>query len=183
MKKIIYTLIVLLSGFMYSQPSSTTIQLLQCSSYTPNSELNKFVGNWKWASGNDSFEMVLKKEKVFDLGKDDQSCEDIIIGFHKYIKNGTIIESTLQNQNSSYALRLNSISSWSIVINSTELRGGIKNISNYNNPIKFEFEYIDSNHLKIKSLKNFPGTKIYFPGQTIPSNEINLPQDIILTNQ
>lgn len=168
---------------MFSQPSSAILQPYQCSSYTPNTELNKFVGNWKWTSGNNSFEMVLKKEKVFKPLDDDQSCEDIIIGFHKYIKNGTEIESSLQNQNSNYSQKLNSISSWSIVINSIELRGGIDNISNYNNPIKFEFEYIDNNHLKIKSLENFPGTKIYFPGQTIPGSEINLPQNIILTKQ
>lgn len=170
---------LLLSQLMLSQRA--IINPVPCSSYTPNTLMDKFTGHWKWLSGNDSFEMILKKEKIFNIIKDDNSCLDKIIGFHQYVKNGIVIESSLQNQNSNFNQDLMSIYG-SAVIPGDILWAGIDILSNGNN-VKMEVEYIDANHIKIISLKNDPGVKLYLPGQVIPSSEITLPQNIILTKQ
>lgn len=182
--KIIFTLVmVFISNQLSAQPGGNNVPIpVACTSYTPNPELNKFLGTWKWTSGNDSFEMVLKKEKIQDI-MDENACEDIIYGFHEYKKNGIVIESSLPFQNMSYEQQKNSISSWSIVINAIELRGGMYNISKGNNHIKFKFELIDNNHLEIKALENYEGVKAYPPGVPIPSSDINLPVGIILLKQ
>jgi len=181
-KYIISTAALFFASLMYSQHENlgTPVQI-QCSSYTPSPELDKFTGHWKWISGNNSFEIVLKKEKIFSVIGDTQSCIDVIIGFHEYIKNGVLIESSLQNQDASFNQKLHSITLYGV--QDQMLLGGIDNLSNLKKPLRMELEYIDSTHLKIKSLMNYEGTKMYLPGQPIPSSEINLIiEGITLTN-
>ncbi|MCU7617855.1 hypothetical protein NZ698_11650 [Chryseobacterium sp. PBS4-4] len=100
MKLFILTLMILpTSVFSQQFNPNTSIASIQCSSYTPNNQFDKFIGTWKWTNGNETLVIVLKKEKVLDVWKED-TCEDVLIGFHKYTKNGIIIESTLENINS-----------------------------------------------------------------------------------
>ena len=183
-KYIISTAALFFASLMYSQHGNlgTPVQI-QCSSYTQKPELDKFTGHWKWTSGNNSFEMVLKKEKIFSIiGNDHQACEDIIIGFHEYIKNGVLIESSLQHQDTNFSQDFESMTFFGVF--GQILLGGMSNISNLNNNIRMELEYIDSTHLKIKSLTNYQGVKVYLPGQPIPSSEINLIiEGITLTKQ
>ncbi len=64
-------------------------------SFTSHPELNKFVGDWKWGSGADSVILHLEKQFVHypqPLNFD----EELLVGWHKYIKNGTIVETSLQ---------------------------------------------------------------------------------------
>ncbi|SUX46134.1 DUF6705 family protein [Chryseobacterium indoltheticum] len=180
-KYILIALAVLFTNLSFAQKNLNPIQEIPCSTYTPDTEMDTFVGNWKWTSGNDSFEILLKKEKVFHSISNDHSCVDRIIGFHQYVKNGTIIESSLQHQNTNFAENLMSIYGYIVAPNQI-LWAGVDILSNGNH-VKMELEYIDANHVKIKSLNTYPGTKLYLPGQTIPSSEITLPQDIILTKQ
>ncbi|WP_368407658.1 DUF6705 family protein [Chryseobacterium edaphi] len=180
------SLIILLlftSHFAKSQQLSpnVTITPMQCSSYIPNPLMDKFVGHWKWTSSNNSFEMILKKEKTYNIIEDDHSCVDYIIGFHQYIKNGVIIENSLQHQNTNFSQKLKSIFGAGVIPGDI-LWAGIDNLSTGSH-VKMEVEYIDATHIKIKSIKNYPGTKLYLPGETIPSSEITLPQNIILTKQ
>ena len=172
---------VLCVNFLSAQPANATKTLYQCSSYEPKPEIDKYVGTWKWASGNDSFEIILKKEKVFDISEDDLSCIDVIIGFHKYIKNGVVVESSLQHQNTTFTQRLLSI------YGSAEVPGqilwtGIDILSN-GNYVKMKLKYTDANHLFIKSIENYQGVKIIPVGTPIPSSEIIFPDNIVLTKQ
>ena len=174
---------ILINNKLIAQPGgNATPTLVPCSFYIQSQELDKFVGTWKWTSGNDSFEIVLKKEKISDLF-DEDTCEDIIYGFHEYKKNNNIIESSLQYANTTFVQQKNTIYSPNFVVNSFELRGGIDNLSKGNNRLKFRFLLIDSNHIEIKSLDNYDGVKAYLPGIPIPPSEINLPIGIILSKQ
>ncbi|AZA60886.1 hypothetical protein EG340_07450 [Chryseobacterium indoltheticum] len=180
-KYILICLAILFTNLIFAQKNVGPIQEIPCSSYTPKPQFDKFIGHWKWTSGNDSFEMILKKEKTFNIIASDHSCVDYIIGFHQYSKNGAIIESSLQHQNTNYGAKLKSIFGVGVSPDDV-LSAGVDILSNGNH-VKMELEYIDANHVKIKSLNTYPGTKLYLPGQTIPSSEITLPQDIILTKQ
>ncbi|KGO86208.1 hypothetical protein Q764_13740 [Flavobacterium suncheonense GH29-5 = DSM 17707] len=55
-------------------------------------EMNKFVGTWKFTSGNTTLTITLeKKENVFD----GEFYEDLLIGEYKYVKNGIELINTL----------------------------------------------------------------------------------------
>ncbi|WP_407404806.1 DUF6705 family protein, partial [Chryseobacterium sp.] len=60
------------------------------------------------------------------------------------------------------------------------LHGYLQHISK-NKSVEFEIEYIDSNHIKLLSLKNKPGTKVTIQGQPVFDWSISFPQNIILT--
>jgi hypothetical protein len=57
-----------------------------------NPNLDKFVGRWKWSSGTD--EIIIQLKKVNYLSKDNIR-EDVLMGAHQYLSNGTIIEDHL----------------------------------------------------------------------------------------
>lgn len=64
-------------------------------------DLIRFVGTWKYTSGNTSIEIVLQKKEM-QLICDGAGCEwgfytDIIIGEYKYIENGNVVVNTLSN--------------------------------------------------------------------------------------
>ena len=58
-------------------------------------ELNKFVGTWKWALGNDSLIVNLCKQSIL-FPAPLNYYEEVLVGWHKYVKNGILIESLLQ---------------------------------------------------------------------------------------
>ena len=64
-------------------------------SFISHPELAKFIGDWKWGSGTDSVLLHLEKQFIhypMPLSYD----EEAIVGWHKYMKNGIMIESSLQ---------------------------------------------------------------------------------------
>lgn len=61
-------------------------------SFYKNENLNKFIGTWEWHSNKDTLTLTCKKLTVVNMsGKD----IDIICVWHKFVKNGLIIENTL----------------------------------------------------------------------------------------
>lgn len=56
-----------------------------------NNNINKFEGTWQWVSGNDTLILKLKKLNT----SFDTYTEDVLMGVHKYVKNGVIIEDAL----------------------------------------------------------------------------------------
>ncbi|MNW09727.1 hypothetical protein D3C71_2067970 [compost metagenome] len=60
--------------------------------------------------------------------------------------------------------------------------GGITHTSK-DKSIKFEIEYIDSTHIKLVELKDYPGLKVNAPGKPSYDWSISLPENIILTKQ
>jgi hypothetical protein len=90
MKKILIIILVLTSLITKGQPPHPA------GSYTAHPEFNKFVGTWLWTSGTDTIKLVLQKQVIhypYQLNYD----EDRLVGWHKYVKNGVLIESDLQN--------------------------------------------------------------------------------------
>ena len=64
--------------------------------YATKPELNQFVGTWKSISGTDTVTIVFQKQKVHFQ---DDLCtydSDEMLGWHKYVKNGVVIENNLQ---------------------------------------------------------------------------------------
>ena len=54
-----------------------------------NNDINKFVGIWRWSSGNDTVEITLQKQNYHNQFQ-------TLCGWHKYVKNGILIESSYQ---------------------------------------------------------------------------------------
>jgi len=142
---------------------------------------DKFMGTWKWESGNNSLTLIMKKENVL-VPFPNNVHADWVIGFHKFVNNGLTIEDTTMFSNTNYNDKKNTIVAGSKDGYPNILHGGIYHKSK-NKFIEFEIEYIDSTHIKILSLKNRPGTKITIQGQPPFDWSISLPQNIILTKQ
>jgi hypothetical protein len=82
MKKILVTVLIMnITNLLFAQTN-----------YTP-------TGTWKWISNNDTIEMYFKLD-VIHVGSKNYP---VVIGFHKYIKNGILIENTLQFSNTNYS--------------------------------------------------------------------------------
>ncbi|MCU7617852.1 hypothetical protein NZ698_11635 [Chryseobacterium sp. PBS4-4] len=178
-------ILMIFPSLVFSQQfnPNTSIASIQCSSYTPNNQFDKFIGTWKWTDGSETLEIVLKKEKVLVPFKHDSSCQDILLGFHRYTKNGVIIESTLENINSFQNQKLYSLYSsgfWDD--NYNQFVGSFKH-SSRNNIMRIKMDYINSTSLKIISFENYEGTRITVPGDPIADLTIDLPVNIILTKQ
>ncbi len=82
MKKLVYIVIsLLISNSAFSQTN-----------YTP-------TGLWRFTNNNDTIYFYLKKDQISLSEKNYQ----ILIGFHKYVKNSNVIESTFQDTNTVYS--------------------------------------------------------------------------------
>jgi hypothetical protein len=81
------TLILIMSLFVFT--ASVLAQVNESS----DPALNKFEGIWKWGNDRDSLTFILQKQMV--------SCTpyyrmEKIVGWHKYIQNGKVTESSVQ---------------------------------------------------------------------------------------
>jgi hypothetical protein len=59
-----------------------------------DNNLNKFVGTWRWTSGTDTVEIVLQKQ-VYNIPMTGSNSE-ALAGWHRYVKNGVLVQSSLQ---------------------------------------------------------------------------------------
>ena len=146
-----------------------------------DANLNKFVGTWIWQNGNNSFTLILKKENAL-MPFPENYHEEHIIGFHKYVNNGVVIENFLTVSNTNFSDKKWTIFSSIDNSNSNILSGSIFHATK-DKSVQFEIEYIDATHIKLLSLKNRPGLKVSAPGQPPFDWSITLPQNIILTKQ
>jgi hypothetical protein len=64
-------------------------------SYNSKPELDKFVGTWRWVSGHDTVEIHLFKQAIHYPEPLNYDVE-ALVGWHKYVKNGIVIETSLQ---------------------------------------------------------------------------------------
>jgi hypothetical protein len=95
MKKILLILCIIWSSICSAQTPPAQ------GSYTTNPQLDKFVGTWIWISGSDTMKIVLQKQFVHH--KTPYSFEyESLIGWHRYVKNGIQVESSLQYIGSPY---------------------------------------------------------------------------------
>jgi hypothetical protein len=85
MRTILIIVLFLISKISICQPPvGATI-------YRP--ELNKFEGTWKFTSSTEEVIFMLKKIHYFSPGR--QVTEDVLMGSHKYTKNGVVVEDRL----------------------------------------------------------------------------------------
>ncbi|UHO38612.1 hypothetical protein H5J24_24515 [Chryseobacterium capnotolerans] len=146
----------------------------------PNSNIDKFIGAWVWQDNEKSLELVFRKENILLPIKGNVRA-DALIGFHKYVSNNLIIESSVQYSDTNYESKKSTILGYTLS-NPNKLVGSITHISKNKN-IEYEIEYIDSNHIKLLNLKNHNGVKINVPGQPLYDSSITLPANIILTRK
>ncbi|WP_312171233.1 DUF6705 family protein [Chryseobacterium sp.] len=176
MKNIIYLIFAL---FMVNINAQNTLPQSGDNILDPNAD--KFMGTWKWQNGNNSLTIIMKKENVL-VPFPENVHADWVIGFHKFVNNGAVIEDSTMFSNANYNDKKNSIVAGSKNGFPNILHGGIYHKSK-NKFVEFEIEYIDATHIKLLSLKNRPGLKVSAPGQPPFDWSITLPQNIILTKQ
>jgi hypothetical protein len=80
-------LIILLS--VLTQTSNAQVQV------PVNNHLNKFIGTWRWTAGQDTFEITLHKQ-IYRPFLTYPFAGEAIVGWHKYVKNGQLIQSSFQ---------------------------------------------------------------------------------------
>ncbi len=144
----------------------------------------KYTGTWLWESGKNSLMLVLKFDRI-DLSISDEhpAIIDAIYGYHKFVKNGHVIENSTVFKN----LKYSKTNKKSTVYGNTEendentLEGTIIHLSK-DKIIKFTIQYINPNHIKLVKVYNTPGIKISTAEHPYDSS-ISLPQNIILTRQ
>ena len=80
------TIIILFSFFLIKNSFAQTV--------ATDPELDKFVGVWRWKNGTDTMEITLQKQVYFLQFTNTYS--EILVGWHRYIKNGTLQQSSYQ---------------------------------------------------------------------------------------
>ena len=80
------------------------------------------TGTWKYVNGNDTIEIYFKTAQL-NVGELQQP---VLIGFHKYIKNGQLIENTLNYTFTSLTDNKYSIIIFDVQTNDTKNVGNIK---------------------------------------------------------
>ncbi|MDE5429496.1 DUF6705 family protein [Elizabethkingia meningoseptica] len=178
MKKVISVIcIVLLSVKMMAQDS-----LSKDIVYTPDKDIDKFIGTWLWKSGDSSLLFVLKKEEKVKLVPTMNVQIDIIYGFHKYIRDGVIIEDSLPYINTAYKEKKSTLLGSSDNANPNVLTGGITHLSK-DKSVKYEIQYLDNDHIKIIKIYDYEGFRVNSPGTKPYDTSISLPQNIVLVKQ
>lgn len=89
-----------------------------------NNDINKFVGTWRWTSGSDTVEIVLEKQ-VYVIPLTGSHTEDLV-GWHRYVKNGSLLQSSLQYVGRDVNIDFNS--------NSLDMKTTLHGSSYQNNP-------------------------------------------------
>jgi hypothetical protein len=147
-----------------------------------NPELNKFVGTWKWENNGNSLIIVFKNINA-KLPVTMDLYADILFGYHQYKVNNTIIEDSLPYLNTTFNQRKYTLITFGTQPNlpANRISVGFSHPSKHKS-VQGEFEYIDTNHIKIVSLKNYEGIRVMPTGQIFDWS-ITLPQNIILTKQ
>jgi hypothetical protein len=130
-------------------------------------------GSWKYINGTDTIEMYFKTDQIILNG----NAHPIIIGFHKYVKGGQLIESTIQLSNSgTYANHRYSIATYGIDTTKVQ-QGEIKDISlNYKRDIFFTKINPTTINVDLTSLERWQKNRP-------PNNAYTLPRHFTLIKQ
>ncbi len=178
-KKIIITVIAFLAivNFAFAQGVD-----IKPGYHNSDPDAKKFAGIWEWKKGNDSFTLILSFQKIeYKRLSIKNVTSDAIVGWHKFVRNGKIIEDSTPFKFSNYDK-----GKWTILSGTEEydrniLSGTIQHKSK-NKSVRFEIKYIDANHIKLIKVFNTQGVKISTPDNPYDSS-ISLPQNISLTKK
>ena len=174
--RLLYSFIAVLSGLFFA---TTYIKAQQPApgSYLSNNYVTKFEGTWRWTSGNDTVTIRLKKLKT-QLSNYE---EDILMGTHSYIKNGRLVESSMNRFDSiSSNNKKRTIFLWNDQsADTSKTKGYIRDISrNKDGEIYLEYTLNGSTPQLIWQIKVAEGA--YYGSHEYG---LTLPREIILTKQ
>ena len=155
MKKSIIIILIIISN-----QTNVTAQ----TNYTP-------VGLWKYISGADTISMYFKRDQVTD----GITTNQLLIGFHKYIKNGIVMESTFHDTNTVFLQNKYSLIMFFKNQETVVTEGCIKDINLNNNRYIF-LKKINPTTIKV-SLTYIQGVRNNRP------YGFTLPRQFILTKQ
>ena len=172
-------LLIILAIFAFNMNKSQTLDITPNASNF-NSNINKFVGTWIWTNGTESLVLIFKKENIL-LPLEGNIRADVLYGFHQYKVNNIVIESSTQYSNSNYTNK-NGTLLGSSFDNPNELSGSFQHTTK-NKSVRFEIQYIDTNHIKLVKLENYEGIRVNIAGKPPYDSAISLPQNITLTKQ
>ncbi len=170
MKKIIISIsLFFLSVVAFSQ-------IAQPGSYTPDTTMGKFAGTWRWVSGNDTVVMVLQKQKLIHPAPYN-FYSDNLIGWHTYIKNGKLKESSMSHMNTPE----DTFATIHIGISyGTKLRGAFHDLTNHKWGDMFFNLQANSTTKATLTLQDSEGVRVHFPGQPAFIGGFTLPSGIVL---
>ncbi|MDH6250468.1 hypothetical protein M2347_000195 [Chryseobacterium sp. H1D6B] len=172
----------LATGLLLNQNCHAQNNIPQDGDNILNTSADKFIGTWIWTNGNDSFELILKKENILlPIGNNIRA--DALYGFHKYIKNNVEIENSTQYAATTYVQKKSTLLAIGKDNTPNDLGGVVIIHISKNKSVKAQIDYIDANHIKLVKVENLAGTKVSFEGQPPYDSSISLPQNIILTKQ
>ncbi len=148
--------------------------------YRIDNYIDKFIGTWQWTTGQDTITIKLKKIKFNVIDTDLSFFKDVLMGCHKYVKNGIVIEDNLWKFSSVGQNSKGSIFGWSNNIGSDTSTV----YSTFRDSTKHKLELIDMVYIpgtapQISWLL-YNRTEIDVP-QIIPG--ITLPSQLVLTKQ
>lgn len=140
--------------------------------------LDKFQGTWKWTNGNS--EVIIKLKKINYYFEALQIHEDILIGSHKYINNGVVVEDYLSEFVNISQTNLSSIFLWANMDGSEidKISGDLKDIPKYKKAL-LNLDFIDGTTPKLSWFLQAPEGTIVYPtlgGVTLPRNLILIKQ-------
>ncbi len=139
----------------------------------------KFAGIWEWKKGNDSFMLILSFQEVEFKRYLKGVTADVILGWHKFVKNGKVVEDSTPFKYSNFCKGKWTILSGSGMLDKNLLEGTIQHKSKKKS-VNFKIKYIDTDHIKLVTVFNIPGTKVSTDEHPYDSS-ISLPQNIVLT--
>ena len=181
MKQLIIFLAII--GLICNKSSS---QPLEENTYYAENYLNKFEGNWMWVSGLDTVKIRFKKVALRII-RFNNSYAEFLLGTHSYSKNGTLIETSLNEYDSlSYYTSTNKFGTlrlWRVEDDDTSYAGGTLADRSKNKGNQIDLTYLGGNPVQIRmQLSAKPGATVSLPGNPYIDG-ITLPVDIILFKQ
>ena len=163
--------------FLFSGCSSLKAQPPAPGSNVTNNYINKFAGTWQWSNSSDT--LIIKLSKVNRSFS--EYTADVLIGVHKYVKNGVVFDDVLNKYDSiflSRKMRTIQLTNYQS-LDSSKVIGSVRDITK--NKV---------NNLSLEFIPSTPPTLIWHlktaEGTFIDPNfqyGLTMPKDLILTKQ
>ncbi len=160
-------------------------QIPVANGYIANNKIDKFEGTWIWTSGTDTLVIRLKKV-IYKFIKPENSYSEDLMGCHTYIKNGVVVENSMNKYDSldlHNKQNLSTVFLWNTINYDTSVvQGTIRDISKSKN-VKIKLVYLPGFPTRISAIVyedrtiryTYPGNpRPYIPGITLPTSEIIL---------
>jgi len=152
-------------------------QIPTAGTYISNNTMSAFHGTWQWVSGADTVQIYLTTEKVY--------CDinggffwDLLVGWHKYIKGNTLIESSYPMINNVGSRTFTGTNQGASSPNKIE-KGTLRDILK-NKEIQLSLTLNSAQNQMVWKLEQSPGIKIQVNGQTEHKRGFTLPENIVL---